>query len=188
MSFVSLVFGQGFAQSSIGAITLDALLGETTELNSRATEYVVEDGPPVTDHIVQDSERLQLTGWITAADLTLFGAGGRTKLVSAKSAMRRIHAERLPVTVTTGLDVYTDMAMESCKIDRSNEGEYFSVTCGFRKIRKVSLRTADIPPAKVSGSAKGKAGKTKTNAGKAGANEPSEKQKTDLSKMTGWGL
>ncbi|OZI79917.1 phage baseplate protein [Bordetella genomosp. 2] len=180
MSFVSLVFGQGFAQSSVGAVTLDALLGETTELNSRATEYVVEDGPPVTDHIVQDSEQLHLSGWITSADLTLFGAQGRSKLVSAKAALRRIHAERLPVTVTTGLDVYVDMAMESCKIERTNEGEFFSVQCGFRKIRKVALRTADIPPAKVAVSAKGKAGQTKTNAGKADTPEATPKQQSDL--------
>ncbi|CAP41323.1 phage baseplate protein [Bordetella petrii] len=180
MSYVSLVFGQGFAQSSIGAVTLDALLGETTELNSRATEYVVEDGPPVTDHIVQDSERLQLTGWITAADLTLFGAQGRTKLVSAKAALRRIHAERLPVAVATGMDVYADMAMETCKIERTNEGDFFSVQCGFRKIRKVALRMADIPPDKVSAAAKGKAGQTRTNAGKADTPEATPKQQSDL--------
>lgn len=185
MSFVSLVFGKGFAQTSVGAVTLDALLSETTELNSRATEYVVEDGPPVTDHIRQESEQLQITGWVTAADLMLFGAGGRTKLIAAKAALRRLHAEQLPVTVTTGLDVYPDMAMESCKIERSNEGDFFNVTCGFKRIRKVALRMADIPPAKTSGRGTGKAGQTKTNAGKQEGGDPTPRQRSDLARIFG---
>ena len=36
-----------------------------------------------------------------------------------------------------------------------------------RKIKKVTLRTEEIPPEKTSGKATGKAGKTKTKAGKA---------------------
>ena len=169
----SLVFEQGTAQTSVGAVLLDALVGETTELNSKATEYVVEDGPPVTDHIVQDPEILQLTGWVTGADLMMFGAEGRSRLVSVKEALRTIHAERVPVTVTTGMDVYTNMAMESCKIERSNKGDFFDVQCSFKKIRKAALRTVDIPPDKAAG---GKGGKTKVNVGKQTPTEASPRE------------
>jgi len=187
MSFVALVFGKGFAQTTIGAITLDALLSETTELSSTATEYAVEDGPPVTDHIVQESEVLQLSGTISAADLTLFGAGGRSKLIAAKDALRRIHAERLPITVTTGIDVYVDMAMESCTISRTNTGgEAFEVSCSLKKIRKVVLRTAEIPPEKVAPRAKGKAGQTKANGGKVDAESAgAARPRSDLSRLAG---
>lgn len=200
MSFVSLVFGWG-GGSSIGVIPLDALISETTELESQATSYAVEDGPPVTDHIVQDSERLALDGWVTAAEATLLGGlgrgpaggptslgAGRQKLISAKAALRTIHADRLPITITTGLDVYVDFAMTRCSIGRNSDGgDKFAITAEFRKIRKVTLRQADIPPEKTSGSAAGKAGSTKTNAGKTSGTEVSERRRTQASKNIEWG-
>lgn len=208
MSFVSMIFGWN-GGTSIGTVPLDALLNEKTSLNSRATEYAVEDGPPVTDHVVQESELLTLDGWVTAAEVSLLGGlvagaargirgagplgglsagAGRSKLISAKDALRKIHADRLPITVATGLDVYVDFVMERCEIGRTNEGgDRFEISADFKRIRKVKLRQADIPPEKTSGSASGKAGQTKTNAGKTNGAEATPKQKTDLGKLTGIG-
>lgn len=208
MSFVAMVFGWN-GGTSIGAVPLDALLSEKTSLNSRATEYAVEDGPPVTDHVVQESEQLTLDGWVTAAEVALLGGlaagvssalqrggsfgnlsarAGRSKLISSKDALRKIHADRLPITVTTGLDVYVNFVMERCEIGRTNEGgDRFEISADFKKIRKVALRQTDIPPDRTNGKATGKAGQTKTNAGKANGAEASPKQKTDLSKILGMG-
>lgn len=187
MSFVSLVFDSGVAKTSIGAITLDALLDESTELNSTATKYVVEDGAPISDHVMEESESLALSGWVTAADTELFGAGGRSKLITAKDALRAIHKSRQPITVVTGMDTYTDMVMERCKIGRDGKGEFFEIQCQLVKIRKATLRTADIPRDRVSasGNVKGKVGATKTKAGKASPTEPTPRQKTDLRRILG---
>lgn len=201
MSFVSMVFGWS-GGTSIGAIPLDALVSEKTSLNSRATEYAVEDGPPVTDHVVQESELLTLDGWVTAAEVALLGGlaagakgalrsggtlgnlsarAGRSKLISAKEALRKVHADRLPITITTGLDVYVNFVMERCEIGRTNEGgDRFEISADFKKIRKVALRQADIPPAKTNGKAAGKAGQTKTNAGKTNGGEPTPREQSDL--------
>lgn len=195
MNFVSLIFGWN-GGSSIGTLPLDAVVSESTALNSRATSYAVEDGPPVTDHVVQESEQLTLDGWVTAADVTLLGGGrglgrglgfgaGRSKLVGAKDALRKIHADRLPITITTGLDVYVDFVMENCSIGRSNGGgDRFEISASFRRIRKVTLRQADIPPEKTSGTATGKAGTTKANAGKQNGNPVSPKQRDDITTGT----
>lgn len=176
MSFVSLVFAAGVGRTSIGAITLDALIDESTELSGQATQYAVEEGAPISDHVRSESERLSITGWVTAADTTLFGAGGRSKLITAKDALRALHRERTAITVVTGLDTYPDMVMESCKISRDGKGDFYQVACDFRQIRKATLRTAEIPPDLVSpqaGRAKGKAGATKTKAGKVNGVQPS---------------
>ncbi|KAG0761239.1 hypothetical protein G6F22_018923 [Rhizopus arrhizus] len=78
--------------------------------------------------------------------------------------------------------------MERCEIGRTNEGgDRFEISADFKRIRKVKLRQADIPPEKTSGSASGKAGQTKTNAGKTNGAEATPKQKTDLGKLTGIG-
>jgi len=184
MNFVSMIFGW-HGGSSIGALPLDALVNEKTTLTSRVTSFAVEDGPPVTDHVVADSEQLTLDGWVTAADISLLGGlrgaalgAGRSKLIGAKDALRKIHADRLPITITTGLDVYADFVMESCSIGRSNgAGDRFELSASFKRIRKVTLRQTDIPPEKTSGSATGKAGSTKANAGKQNGVPASQKQR-----------
>lgn len=171
MSFVSLVFGLGGAQTRIGALTLDALLVEDTELSAAVTRFAVEDGDePVTDHIVQDAERLSLSGVVTSAGVTLFGAGGRSKLIAAKEALRLIHAGRLPITISTGMDVYENMGMSHAKLGRAGTTERMTVDCEFYKIRKAMTRTADVPPERVAPKAKGKAGPTAAKAGKANPN------------------
>lgn len=171
MAEVGLTFQTGQA-TTIGALQLDALVSEGSSLRAKATEYAVEDGSPISDHVVLESERLKLSGWITPTNVIEMTADGRPKLLEAKATLRRIVSDRLGVTVSTGMDTYVDMVLESCDINRSNEGDHFVVDMELVKIRKATLRTADIPPAKTSGSATGKAGSTKTPAGKANPENP----------------
>lgn len=184
MSFLSLVFGLGGAQTSIGALQLDALLTESTELNSNITEYAVEDGPPVTDHITQSAERLALSGVVTGAGVLMFGAGGRSKMMAAKEALRLIHEQRLPLTIVTGMDVYENFGMSNARIGRSNQGDKLTIECEFQKIRKATVKQADIPPEKVAGAkgrgAKGKAGQTAAKGGKASTNSASQVDQSGL--------
>ncbi|WP_368641773.1 phage baseplate protein [Castellaniella ginsengisoli] len=187
MAFLSLLFSLGSPQTMIGSVPLDALLTEDTELTANVTGYAVEDGPPVTDHITQEPERLALSGVVTAAGVLLLGAGGRSKLIQTKEALRQIHRDRLPVTIVTGMDIYADYGMSNAKIGRTNEGEKITITCEFQKIQKVSLRQADIPPAKAQGSAKGKAGQTGAKSGKTSTESAQVEPPSDLASRTGWG-
>lgn len=178
MSLVSLLFQPGTAQTSIGAISLDALTEESTTLASQVTSYAVEDGAPITDHVSLESEQLSLSGWVTGA--SAFG-GGPGRMIEAKQALRDLHAQRQAVTVVTGLDTYTDMVMESCTLSRDNSAQFFQVDCQFRRIRKVALRTADIPPDKVAANDRGgktaqKAGRTKAPAGRVAGKAPTAAQ------------
>lgn len=182
MSFISLVFGLGGPQTTIGALPLDALLSESTELPSNISAYAVEDGPPTTDHITQDAERLSLSGVVTAASVLMFGAGGRSKLIAAKDALRQIHEQRLPLTIVTGMDMYENMGMSNAKIGRTNKSDQLTIDCEFQKIRKASVRKADIPPEKVAqaegapagSGAKGKAGQTAAKGGKVSTSSPNQ--------------
>lgn len=167
MATVGLTFSTG-VPSTVGALELDALLTEGTELSAKATEYAVEEGSPISDHVVLESEQLKLSGWITPSNVQQLTAAGRPKMLEAKAALRKMINDRAEITVSTGMDTYTGMIMEKCSIGRSNEGDHFSVDMQFIKIRKAVLRKVDIPPGKTSGTATGKAGSTNTKAGKAG--------------------
>lgn len=169
MSLVSLLYSNLIgSRTTIGVLELDALLTENTSLRSQITEYPVEDGSVISDHITQEAETLSIEGVITGAGTLFNFAAGKAKLISAKESLRQLHQARELLTVVTGVDIYTDFAIESCEISRTAEGgEQFDVSLTLKKIKKVSLKTADIPPEKTSGKTAGKAGKTKTNAGKA---------------------
>ncbi|KGQ55033.1 hypothetical protein IO44_07685 [Gallibacterium anatis str. Avicor] len=193
MSIVNLLFSALVGKrTTIGVLELDALLTETTSLSSQITEYPVEDGTVISDHITQESERLSLSGVITGAG-TLFNVGlGKYKLISAKETLRELHANRELITIVTGLDVYEDFAIESLEIERnSDDGERLNVTAEFRKINKVTLRTEEMPPEKAAPSVKGKTGKTKAQVGKASVATPSaaqaNKSKTILTGKLGVG-
>src|SRR5690606_30310304 len=155
MSFMSLIFGLGGSQTMIGALPLDALLNEETVLPSFVSKYAVEDGDePVTDHITRDAETLSLSGKVTSVDMTFFGGMGRSKLISAKEALRQVHGQRIPITIVTGMEVYESMGMVSARIGRAGPMEQLTIDCEFQKIRKVTTRTADVPPEKVAPKAK----------------------------------
>lgn len=182
MSLVNVLYNWiNGTRTAIGVLELDALLTESTSLRSQITEYPVEDGSVISDHITHDAETLSIEGVITSAG-TLFNISkGKTKLVSAKETLRQLHVSRSLITVTTGIDMYEDFAIENCEISRSAEGgEKFDVSMTLKKIKKVTLRTAEIPPEKTSGKAKGKAGKTKQNAGKAKTGTPTAEQKAKV--------
>jgi len=205
MSFVSLVFGavggglnrqrsqpqESHAlppQTMVAALTMDVLINESTELNSQASRYAIETGANVTDNIVREHERLSIAGWITGAQINAYGTGGRSKLIGAKDALRKIHLDRLPITVVTGLDTYPDMVMTSCKISRDNDkGDVYDIACDFEQIQKVTLRSVDIPPAKVRpGKPAQKAGATKTKAGKTAGKPATEQHTSDLQTGVKW--
>lgn len=169
MSLVNLLYSYFVGtRTVIGALELDALVSENTSLKSQITEYPIEDGSVISDHISQESETLSIEGVITGAG-TLFNiSAGKSKLIAAKEALRGLHKKRELVTIVTGVDVYEDFAIGSCEINRNaDDGERLNVNLTLKKIEKVTLRNEEIPPEKTSGKATGKAGKTKTKAGKA---------------------
>lgn len=166
MSFISLIFGLGAPQTRIGSIPLDALLDETTKLSSNVTDYPVEEGSPINDHVANASERLMLRGVVTGAGLILFQGGGRSKLIATKEMFRELHESRTEITIVTGSDTYVDVVMTDLDITRNSAEEKLNISVEFKKIRKAITRTADIPPEKVAPKAKGKAGATKASGGK----------------------
>ena len=168
MALIDMVFRLKDApQTMIGALQLDALISEQTSLSNGVTQYAVEEGAPVSDHISSEAEKLTIEGVVTGASVSLFGVHGRSKMIEAKEALRVINEQRQPITVITGLDVYPNFAMESCDISRSaDDGEKLHISISLTKIRKAKTREADIPPGKVRQNAAGKAGETRKPAGR----------------------
>lgn len=178
MALIDLVFRLiGAPQTMIGALQLDALISEQTSLANGVTQYVVEDGAPVSDHISTEAEKLTIEGVVTGASVSLFGTHGRSKMIEAKEALRVINEQRQPISVVTGLDVYPDFAMESCDISRNaDDGEQLRISISLTKIRKAKTREADIPPGRVRQNAASKAGETRKPAGRVTSRQAAGRQ------------
>ena len=79
MAEIGLTFAT--SATTVGVLALDALVAEGTDLRAKATEYAVEEGSPISDHVVLESERLKLSGWVTPSNVLEMTADGRPKLL-----------------------------------------------------------------------------------------------------------
>lgn len=114
---LSLLFNRKYAQSNIGGVFLDATLTEDHEYNSRVTNYPVEDGRIISDHIINEPETVQITGVVTDTPLSLLSSFNRS--INAFNRLIQIHTNRERITVVTGIKVYTDMVMTGLQVPRN---------------------------------------------------------------------
>lgn len=114
---LSILFGRKYAQSNIGGVVLDATLSEDHEYNSRVTNYPVEDGRIISDHIINEPETVQITGIVTDSPLTILSSFNRS--IDAFNRLVQIHKNRERITVVTGIKVYTNMVMTVLQVPRN---------------------------------------------------------------------
>lgn len=174
---ISLVFSlAGTVRTTIGAVTLDALLSEKESLTATATDYAVEDGANVSDHIKLDADILTISGVVTSSATSLFAAAGVSKLIETTELLRELRNARQPISIVTGVRVYNGYYITGLETSReaSEGGLKIGVDLTLKKLTKVTLRQADIPADKTSPKAQGKAGQTKKPASKGGAKTTSK--------------
>lgn len=176
-------------RTKLGALVLDILTSEELNLPSEVSRYPVEDGSTISDHITQGSETLRISGFVSSADVLAFaflrGAGpGNAKLVDAIGQLRTMHAARALVTVSTGQMRYEGYAFANLRAVRSSSdgGNWLEVEAELVQVRKVTLKTADVPESTAKEPAKGRSGKTQASAGKASAKPVPTKSSSDILK------
>ncbi|WP_424139999.1 phage baseplate protein [Roseomonas chloroacetimidivorans] len=169
-------------RSKLGGLILDVLVSEEITLEAEVTRYPVEDGAVISDHITQGVETIRISGLVSTADVMAFSylssavslfsdneQPASTKLVDAVDMLRSMHKARALVTVSTGQMIYTDMGFTSLRAVRSNSdkgGNWLEIQAELTKVRKVTLKSAEVPENKAKGAARGRAGATNTPAGK----------------------
>jgi len=122
----------------------------------------------ITGAVSASSSELSLQGAYNAFEsgsfAVEFGPLCYSKMINAIDQLRTMHKNRQMVTIVTGLGKYEDMAFTTLTIDRSNSpqtgGQWLQINATLRKIKMVSLKQADLPAEKATGSATGKTGTT----------------------------
>ncbi len=141
--------------SQVGSLILDATMSAEHTLESEVTDFPVEDGVNVSDHIWPKPRRFKIEGFITNSPVlilgTLFRRLGNADTENGKvvgpainyvqvayKILEDMHLKRELITVSTGLATYTDMAIESITIPVSpTQGDSLQFQMTVKKVVKV---------------------------------------------------
>jgi len=153
---ISLTYPIG--EKSIGGFQIDAYVVEAYSYENRVTNLTVEDGSNISEHVIEEPDRLSIEAFIGATKFEAF-TGTRVREISdiempedPKARIRQAHHEllrmkrsRQPLTVVTGLDALTDMVITSYNYHRDvDTGADLPFTMSFQKIRTVQSEETEI--------------------------------------------
>ena len=155
---LGLFFGgqkfQSMFGNQYGNIELDAMLDESHEWSADVTSNPVEDGAPVTDHVIEQADKLSIRGVVTDAPLNasssilgfIGGGSADNKTQTVFDLLDTLIKKREVLTVYTKHKTYSDMVLTNVTIPRSaGVGEAIEFRAEFIHIRKVATQTVDVP-------------------------------------------
>lgn len=146
----------------------DVIIGRETAFNSDVTEYPVEDGFSISDHVIRKPLTLSLDVLFTPTPVTWNSVIGGHSLNTVANQIMQIYEAGEPVTIKLHDAIYTDMIMTSAPLPRKVEDGYcYKCQLNFTHVRRVIQRSEDVPEEYAGADASGKAGKTETDAGAA---------------------
>lgn len=142
----------------ITEIPLDARVGSTYRFSSDVTEFPVESGAMVSDHVHRRPDEISIEGMVSDTPVselpTYLGlrgdgefqpAGLRSQ--AAFDALFTVWRDALILTVVTEYLVFEDMIVRSFEIPRSPErGDAVWFSASLVKINTVETLTASLPP------------------------------------------
>ena len=161
------------AQRSVDAIPFDLILQEDHAFESQVTQYSVEAGGVVSDHVVCRPRKGKLQGLVSNFSLqhtnkldgeleNLFRIGrpGRWKAgpvsvpnraLTTWELFRELWQKRLPVTVATTIEVYESVVVTNVATTRDGDsGDALKFAVDFEEVKVVQLEEvvlqADIKP------------------------------------------
>lgn len=113
--------------AKIEEIELDASVDEQHTFNNRVTQFPVESGATISDHIFVEPDRLSITGFITNTPIKAVesnlsrtvGTDAPSRVDSVFKELLRLRNEKVLLTVVTALNVYSDMAIVSLTVPRN---------------------------------------------------------------------
>lgn len=156
--------------ATIGDLQVDVILDRETTYDSEVTEFPVEDGFPISDHVERKPLRLSMTVVCTPTPVSWFETLGasHTRMNEVVEAIAGIYNKAEPITITTPDAIYTDMVMTHAPLPRNvSDGYCYRMQLDFVHIRKAKQRTEQISPDETTEEASGSAGETEKDAGAA---------------------
>lgn len=158
------------APAQIGELTVDVLLSREHTYDSEVTEYPVETGFVISDHVSRKAPTLKLEVVFTPTPVTWGGmfSANDNRLQEVQKAIQDIYKKAEPVTIKLPDAIWNNMVMTSAPLARTvQDGICYRMELNFTQIIVVQQKTEEISEDDSSADAKGMAGKTEYDAGPA---------------------
>lgn len=145
MMVVSLLFGRKYAQTQVSNVFIDATVSEDHSYNNRVTNYPLENGSSISDHIITEPFTLNISGIVSDTPLNILSIFNRS--VDSMNRLIRIVEQKEVITVVTGIKVYTDMVITSLNIPRNiQSGQSLTFNIEMQKLRRDNSTVVNIFP------------------------------------------
>lgn len=135
----------------IPTVLIDVILSEAHSADNTVTELPLEDGSPLTDHVIIKPDTVEISVEVSNYD----GANAKTTGERAKTAWQRfkqLRLERQLLTITTEHEIYENMVVASLSathvIPFSGRMIY---TCKFQRVDVTNLSIVAVPESILAG-------------------------------------
>lgn len=129
----------------ISNIELDLILAESHNFSNTVTQFNVEDGSIISDHIQNNLENGSLTGLVSNFSLKRGGIVTSNKAQDVFNALRLLWKKRTPIQIVTIYRVYNNVAITNINPIRDDTtGEAISFELSFQEINIVKLQEVVI--------------------------------------------
>jgi hypothetical protein len=162
----------------VGNLEFDTLDQETHEWNRDVTMNPVENGSPISDHIIRQPKKITVAGMISNSPITgvltqlsnviATGFDGEDRVNTAIKLLDSLYLSNELVTIYTKNYTYENMLIQSINIPRRVEdGDAVNFTVDALQVNIVSTATTELPPGvgvrKTDASKSGSSGKAGTS-------------------------
>ncbi|HCA7853724.1 hypothetical protein P0227_07150 [Enterobacter cloacae] len=142
---------------SVGNLEFDTLDQETHEWTRDVTMNPVENGSPISDHIIRQPKKITVAGMISNAPVTGVltqaasaldsGFDGEDRVNTAIKLLDSLYLSNELVTIYTKNYTYENMLIQGINIPRSvDDGDAVNFTIDAVQANIVSTATTEVPP------------------------------------------
>lgn len=149
MSLLTLLFkslaGAAGVPTRIGLLTVDVTVEESHEMSAQVTDWPIEGGSLISDHVRLEPRSLTISGFIS--DTPLFRDGvylGNGRSMTSFALLEQMWKARVPMIVVSQLKYYDQMVIESVTIPKTRESA-LRFNCKLREIVTVTGQNALLP-------------------------------------------
>ena len=123
-------------------LQIDIVSSEVIELPSETTDNPIESGAEVTDHIINRPIMLRMICQIGGSTLLNFTDDRK---LEGYEALKKLRDDKLPVTVVSGLETFSNMLINNISIDRNlQNASVLQFQIEFKQAKIVSSQRVDV--------------------------------------------
>lgn len=142
MAFLDLLISSfSSANKAIGELEIDVVTSEVITFSSETTDHPIESGADITDHTINKPVQIKMSCVVGGSNLTNW----EDKRADGYEALKALRDARTPISVVTGLEVFTNMIITDIQIDRSvSNSSNLSFEIMFKNITIVESQKKDL--------------------------------------------